>query len=381
MCDVPVDNKLDLMEFCIAMHLIVCVTKKGLGMPEELPGSLRGCLEGREGISGGDGGSSSVVGPPQLQRQQTPMGQNLGGPMQQQQQYQQPPQMTTSPASPDGIPSPDKMGMYNNMGAQQGLPPPPVYGLQQQQQQQQMPQQQMNAMGGGAMSYNPMGGQPEQQQTIQPPQGAVGGETVDDAFAGLSNSPVEDVDEYSTIGGGSAIGGVTSAGGGMGAQNNSFAPTVQPNNLASTQQHTMSQPVPTPSMGQQQQSFAPASPKAITRSHYEPSSPTPTTHSRTTYTSPKLSRKDIAENEEFNSELEKLRNAHQKLQAEVVSLRAKASLVSEEEQEAQLEIRTLAASIAELSMELATLKDEVAESKGRLKESLGMLKAQKEKKE
>ena len=376
------DNALDLMEFCVAMHLIVCVSKKGLGMPSGglLPGSLRGWLEKKEGGSSG-GGGETVVGPPQVNReiQSSGMaGQNgMGGQMMQQPQQQQV-QMTTSPGSPDGIPSPDKMGMYN-MGPQQGgasLPPPPVYGMQQHQQQ--LPQP-MNAMGGGG-AYNSMGGQVEHPApNISTQGGAVGGETVDDAFAGLSNSPVEDVDEYSAVGG-SAVGGMPAASiGGMGTQNNSSVPSsMQPNNFANQQQ--LSHPVPTPSMGQQQPtSFTPASPKA-TKSHYDPSSPTPTIHSRT-YTSPKLSRKDIAINEEFNSELEKLRSAHQKLQAEVVSLRAKASLVSEEEQEAQAEMRTLAASIAELSLELTTLKDEVTESQGRLKESLGMLKAQKEKKE
>lgn len=52
-----------------------------------------------------------------------------------------------------------------------------------------------------------------------------------------------------------------------------------------------------------------------------------------------------------------------------------------EEQEAQLEIRALAAGIAELSVELAGLKDDVAEGKAKLKDSLDMLHAQKEKKE
>jgi hypothetical protein len=82
-----------------------------------------------------------------------------------------------------------------------------------------MPQQQQ-MMGGGmgqqpaAMSYNQMGEQPTVQQ-----HGAVGGENVDDASAGLSNfnSPVEDVDEYSTVGGGSLVGGgeMSAMGGGM----------------------------------------------------------------------------------------------------------------------------------------------------------------------
>lgn len=41
MADSPVDNRLDKLEFAIAMHLIVCVTKKKLTMPPQLPASLR----------------------------------------------------------------------------------------------------------------------------------------------------------------------------------------------------------------------------------------------------------------------------------------------------------------------------------------------------
>jgi len=40
--DQPVDNKLDPLEFAIAMHLIVCVSKKNLPMPKGLPISLKG---------------------------------------------------------------------------------------------------------------------------------------------------------------------------------------------------------------------------------------------------------------------------------------------------------------------------------------------------
>jgi hypothetical protein len=371
MCDVPVDNKLDLMEFCVAMHLIVCVTKKGMAVPEGLPGSLRGLLEKRDGMNG-------------QQQQQGQMGPMMGGQMQ---PGQQQPQATITPASPEGIPSPDKMGMYNL--AQQGLPPPPVYGMQQQHQHPQMPQQQQMMGGGmgqqpGAMSYNQMGEQPTVQQ-----HGAVGGENVDDAFAGLSNSPVEDVDEYSTVGGGSLVGGgeMSAMGGGMTSMQQHNTPTQQQQmqqqmNAAPTQQQQMPQPVRTPSIMHQQQHFAPASPKHVVKSHYEPASPAPTVQSRAhTYASPKPSRKDVQEDQEFNSELEKLRSAHQKLQAEVISLRARANLVSDEEAGAQSEMRQLAASIAELSMELTGLKDQVAESKAKLADSLVMLKAQKEKKE
>jgi septal ring factor EnvC (AmiA/AmiB activator) len=82
-----------------------------------------------------------------------------------------------------------------------------------------------------------------------------------------------------------------------------------------------------------------------------------------------------------SAELEKLRAAHQKLQAEAVSLRAKAGLVSEEEQEAQAEIVKVASEIATLSTMLEELRAQVMESKVKLADAVATLKAQKEKKE
>jgi len=41
MVDMPVDNRLDKMEFALAMHLIVCISKKGLPLPHSLPVSLK----------------------------------------------------------------------------------------------------------------------------------------------------------------------------------------------------------------------------------------------------------------------------------------------------------------------------------------------------
>lgn len=40
MVDQPVDNRLDKLEFGMAMHLIVCVSKKNMPMPPQLPASL-----------------------------------------------------------------------------------------------------------------------------------------------------------------------------------------------------------------------------------------------------------------------------------------------------------------------------------------------------
>lgn len=41
MVDAPVDNKLDKLEFAMAMHLIVCISKKNLPLPSGLPISLK----------------------------------------------------------------------------------------------------------------------------------------------------------------------------------------------------------------------------------------------------------------------------------------------------------------------------------------------------
>jgi len=41
MVDLPVDNRLDKLEFALAMHLIVCISKKGLPLPPSLPVSLK----------------------------------------------------------------------------------------------------------------------------------------------------------------------------------------------------------------------------------------------------------------------------------------------------------------------------------------------------
>lgn len=40
MSDLNKDNQLDVEEFCIAMHLIVCISKRGMPMPLELPKEL-----------------------------------------------------------------------------------------------------------------------------------------------------------------------------------------------------------------------------------------------------------------------------------------------------------------------------------------------------
>jgi hypothetical protein len=331
MSDDPVDNKLDQVEFAIAMHLIVCITKKGLGMPPALPPSLARVL--REPRGQPMKAASQMGSGPPLQQQSM-----MGGLAQQ--------QGLVSPSSPGGIPSPDKMPQ---MGVLAGQPQQP------QMQQMQQPQVQPS---------HPQMGQavPTLQQTES--FGAVGGEAIDDAFAGLSNEPVEDVDEYSHVGGMSAAGGMTTMGG-----------SVMP-----IQQAT--QAVYGSSMASQH--VAPISPKPSPVPAYQSVSPQqsqPKPPGRPPLSPAKAKTNQTSVDDGFNEELEKLRVSHQKLQAEVISLRAKASLVSDEEIDAQNEMKALASGIAELSMELSGLKDQVAEAKSNLADALVTLKAQKDKKE
>ena len=57
--DLDRDNKLTIIEFAIATHLIMCKTKKGLAIPATLPGELH-----PSSLSPGQAGGQS---PPQQQ--------------------------------------------------------------------------------------------------------------------------------------------------------------------------------------------------------------------------------------------------------------------------------------------------------------------------
>ena len=332
----PVDNRLDPVEFAIAMHLIVCVTKKGLGMPGtgELPPSLaRVRRESRQNQ--------------QNQGQQPNQNQN---PLQNQNHQQG----TVAPSSPGGIPSPDKMP---------GMGMPQMQGMQQQQQMQQQPpptpqQQQLQPQLGQPQQQQPL---MQQQQSGFPVAATLGGETVDDAFADLTPEPVNE-DEYSvapsvapsTMGGGFGSGASATGSTMMGAamtynqqyqQPASPKPTAAPAlyEPASPQQSVSAAAAPSlpVSLSPPRQAVAhPHHPQQKQQQQLPPKSPTHTAKSAPASA----------------SDLEHLRTAHQKLQAEVISLRAKASLVSDEERDAQSEIAKVASAIAVLSSELSSLR-------------------------
>jgi len=340
MSDSPIDNKLDSIEFAIAMHLIVCVTKKGLSMPPSLPPSLAMLMNDARAPNQGGGGTVVGVG-----------GQSVAA----------------VPPSPGGIPSPDKMGgmmqqQQPQMNGGLAQPPPQQMGMAQQPPPAQMGIQQQQQQPPTIQQSNSFGVSPE-------------GGTVDDAFAGLSNESVN-VEEYSVAGDMSAAGGDASGFGGQQAAMSTMGGGVQqqqpvmpiqevatpepsPMPVKPTMQQTVMPPPPIQQQTQQQQTHAlpPRSPRSTPRTTTAPVS-----------------------SEESSAELVSLREAHQKLQAEVISLRAKAVSVSEEEQETQKEIAQLASEIGKLSMELSELKENVMDAKVKLGESVGILKVQLEKK-
>ncbi|KAE9352044.1 hypothetical protein PF008_g5646 [Phytophthora fragariae] len=67
MADVTQDSKLSLQEFYVAMHLIVCLSKRGLPMPQTLPRELGETAFGARGASqsmpGQDSFASQIAGP------------------------------------------------------------------------------------------------------------------------------------------------------------------------------------------------------------------------------------------------------------------------------------------------------------------------------
>jgi len=294
----------------------------------------------------------------------------------------------------------------------------------------QQPQMQQPQMGGGMQQpQQQIGGMHQPQQQIGGIQHTgsfggdttVGGHTIDDAFAGLSNDPVPSMDEYSTVGAmdggdsGGMSGGMSTVGGmgvgmgndnmstigGMGSDNmitiggtstidggmgggmqHHMQPTVEiatpeasTRPVAQTMQPKSAMPPPPVHQQQQpshqQQQHAHQAAQQQQQQHQQQASSSASTI-------PASSNRSSGDS---SAELLQLREIHQKLQAEVISLRAKASSVSDEERETQNEIALAAAEIGKLSLELNELKESLMESKVKLTESVGILKIQMERKE
>jgi Cytoskeletal-regulatory complex EF hand len=116
--DQPVDNRLDKLEFAIAMHLIVCVSKKNLPMPKVLPISLKALKQQQQQQQQMQAQMQMQAHHEEETNSQGPSGGMQGGPP-----YHQHPQMASAQAQPvesnmAGLPS----GM-----SMSGMPgPPPI---------------------------------------------------------------------------------------------------------------------------------------------------------------------------------------------------------------------------------------------------------------
>jgi len=103
--DTPVDNRLDKLEFAMAMHLIVCVSKKNLPLPPGLPMSLKALKSQQAGGGGGMRSASPAMNPPPPQQMGMP-----------------PPQMAGSNASVGSGMGPPPQMMGSNMSVGSGPP-------------------------------------------------------------------------------------------------------------------------------------------------------------------------------------------------------------------------------------------------------------------
>jgi hypothetical protein len=321
----PVDNKLDKLEFAMAMHLIVCISKKSLPMPPNgvLPQSLLALKQQEMQARNASGGS--VAGSPQQQQGQQ-QHHYEGAPMQPQMQHSQQQQVQLQPDV--GTPSPEKASFQSQQHA----------GMYQQQQHQ----------GGGGIQPSLSFDQSQQRSPTLPPVVSTGGMSISDAFEGLSttsppSTPLQlprYLPEFQAPPTMPDTGGMGGAGGALHPQR-AFTPTIpeEPPQVVEQYNHQQQQPQPTASLA--------------------------------------AASYDMGDS---NQELAKLKGVLQKLQAENISLKAQLGSMTEEEKEVQKELLSTVTEIGELSNELTGLRARVLAAKSRLLEATGDLKAAREKK-
>lgn len=119
MVDYPVDNKLSMLEFSMAMHLIVCVSKKNLPMPVVFPPSLKAMKDQELAAAAGVSGGSVASGNPG----DNPAG-NQPPPAAQQQQQPAPPAAAMSIPSPPLVTAQPSSPSQQLQQQQQQAPPP-----------------------------------------------------------------------------------------------------------------------------------------------------------------------------------------------------------------------------------------------------------------
>ena len=324
----PVDNQLDKIEFVLAMHLIVCISKKNLPVPPSLPLSLKNLKA-------------------QQQQQQPPHAEATNNAVPQTIYQPHPPAMSGPPSTPDrqqfqqqpisAMPSPT-MSTMNHMPPP---PPPQMMGST-------MPT--TNSMSGGG-GVDTMAG--------PPPLSQPGGASISDAFEGLDG-----------IGGGMndvlknpvTTGFHFGAGGDTGSISSYHASTPE---ISTRNQLTLEH-----KSGVAAETIPEPEPEQYSNHDV-------TTHNGSGNTSSNY----VASYKmgESSDELVKLKDALQKLQAENISLKASMGTLSLEEQDTQKELSATIAEVTKLSNELTKTRAQVLASKSRLLQASAELKAAKEK--
>jgi Cytoskeletal-regulatory complex EF hand len=324
----PDSNALTKSEFCLAMHLIVCCSKKNLPLPTTLPPSLK----------------QQQQPPPMMQQQQQPQPMSLPPPMQQ----QQPPMMQQQPMS------------QPIMQQQQQLPPPMMQQPVMQQQQQQLPM--MPPM--TSRSATPTMGPPSLSTPASPshygsatmpsPQQQ---QPMKSSLSGLPGPPPlqqASLDSISNAFEGLGLGGTSSQMGGAGTG------FVTAN----------STPMPSP----------PLAPK-IESTTFRLATPPPMVETVEPEPAQKVAASTFYQvSGTHQEELQKLRTILQKLQAENIALKAQLGHMTEEERDVQTQLGTVLTEITTLSTQLTTLRAQVLSAKSKLLESTAELQALQERK-
>lgn len=335
----PVDNQLDKIEFVLAMHLIVCISKKNLPVPPSLPLSLKNLKAQQHQQPPTQNNNYNAV--PQTIYQPNPASQpamsstmSMGGPppsTPERSQFQQQPM--------SAMPSP-------TMGAMSNIAPPP--------------QMMTNTMPPSMPTTNSIsGGGGASTMAGPPPLSQPGGVSISDAFEGLDGigGGMGDVMKNPT-----ASGFHYTAGGDTGSISSYHASTPE----VSTKHHlTFEQRA-----------------DIVVETISDPAPEQYSNHVDTTINHSGNANKDYVTSYKMgdsNSELQKLKEALQKLQAENISLKASMGSLSLEEQDTQKELNATIAEVTKLSNDLTKTRAQVLASKSRLLQAAAELNAAKEK--
>ena len=339
----PVDNQLDKIEFVLAMHLIVCISKKNLPVPPSLPLSLKNLKAQRS------------------QQPQTQSNNNAAVPETIYKPNQPHPSMQAtmnSTMSMGGAPpsTPDRSQYHQQpisampsptMGTMSNIAP--------------LPQMMTNTMPPSMSTTNSIsGGGGVGTMAGPPPLSQPGGVGISDAFEGLDGigGGMGDVMKNSTVSGFNYT-----AGGDTGSISSYHASTPE----VSTRHHLTFE---------QKTDVVVETISDQTTEQYSNHLETTNDHNDNTQNKDYVTSYKMGDS---NVELQKLKEALQKLQAENISLKASMGSLSLEEQDTQKELNATIAEVTKLSNDLTKTRAQVLASKSRLLQASAELKAAKEK--